>query len=271
MKDLSINCWLLPERFLGNELERTKKFDKSYVFFMFEVKTIVECNLKGGRLLGEYLIILFRTLFLYSVILLIFRLMGKREIGELSILDFVVYIMIAEMASLAIENTKDPLINTLLPIIILVVVQITMAILSLKSKKFRDIVDGKPTVIINNGKIDEKAMRAQRYNFDDLLLQLREKDVGNIADVEYAILEPSGQLSVFQKNQNTDSGDKQENGNLALPLIIDGNIQEENLIRIKKNISWIKTELKNKGYKDLTKISFCSFQNGEFFIDIKDE
>ena len=177
MKDLSINCWLLPERFLGNELERTKKFDKSYVFFMFEVKTIVECNLKGGRLLGEYLIILFRTLFLYSVILLIFRLMGKREIGELSILDFVVYIMIAEMASLAIENTKDPLINTLLPIIILVVVQITMAILSLKSKKFRDIVDGKPTVIINNGKIDEKAMRAQRYNFDDLLLQLDRKSV----------------------------------------------------------------------------------------------
>ncbi|HAQ06055.1 MAG TPA: hypothetical protein DCR24_00375, partial [Bacillus bacterium] len=214
--------------------------------------------------MGEYMLIIFRTMFLYLVILLIFRLMGKREIGELSILDFVVYIMIAEMASLAIENTKDPIINTLLPIMVLVVVQISTAILSLKSKKFRDIVDGKPTVIINNGKIDEKAMRAQRYNFDDLLLQLREKDVGNIADVEYAILEPSGQLSIFQKNQNTDD----QQGNLALPLIIDGTIQEENLKRIKKGISWFKTELNEKGYKDLTKISFCSYQNGEFFIDI---
>lgn len=218
----------------------------------------------------EYLIILFRTLFLYLLILLIFRLMGKREIGELSILDLVVYIMIAEMASLAIENTKDPIINTLLPIMVLVVIQITLAVLSLKSKKFRDIVDGKPTIIINNGKIDEKAMRAQRYNFDDLLLQLREKDVGNIADVEYAILEPSGTLSIFQK-QGDHNGEQQDNGSLALPLIIDGEIQEDNLKLIDKTRTWLLTQLINKGYEDPGEISFCSFQNGEFYIDLMNE
>jgi uncharacterized membrane protein YcaP (DUF421 family) len=223
--------------------------------------------LKGGGKVEEYLIILFRTLFLYLLILLIFRLMGKREIGELSILDLVVYIMIAEMASLAIENTKDPLINTLLPIMVLVVIQITLAVLSLKSKKFRDIVDGKPTIIINNGKIDEKAMRAQRYNFDDLLLQLREKDVGNIADVEYAILEPSGTLSIFQKQ----NGDHQENGSLALPLIIDGEIQEDNLKMIDRTRTWLLTQLNKKGYEDPGEISFCSFQNGEFYIDLMNE
>nr|WP_286180507.1 DUF421 domain-containing protein [Bacillus sp. ISL-37] len=201
--------------------------------------------------------------------MLIFRLMGKREIGELSILDLVVYIMIAEMASLAIENTKDPLVNTLLPISIFVIIQITLAMLSLKSKKFRDIVDGKPTIIINKGKIDEKAMRSQRYNFDDLLLQLREKDVGNIADVEYAILEPSGTLSIFQKGQGNQDG-QEDNGSLALPLIVDGEIQEDNLSLIDKSRAWLLQELEEKGYKETKDISFCSFQNGEFYIDVKD-
>ena len=196
--------------------------------------------------------------------------MGKREIGELSILDLVVYIMIAEMASLSIENTKDSLINTLLPIFLLVIIQISLALLSLKSKKFRDIVDGKPTVIINNGKIDEQAMKAQRYNFDDLLLQLREKDVGNIADVEFAILEPSGKLSIFQKNQGSQDGSDQDNGSLALPLIIDGEIQEDNLLLIDKTSDWLLKHLKEKGYEDPGKISFCSFQKGEFYIDLID-
>lgn len=225
--------------------------------------------MKGGGKVEQYFIILFRTVLLYLLILLIFRLMGKREIGELSILDLVVYIMIAEMASMAIENTKNPLVDTLLPISILVIIQITLAMLSLKSKKFRDIVDGKPTIIINNGKIDEKAMRSQRYNFDDLLLQLREKDVGNIADVEYAILEPSGTLSIFQKGQENNEG-QEENGSLALPLIVDGEIQEDNLILIDKSRAWLLQELKKNGYKETKDISFCSFQNGEFYIDIKD-
>ncbi|MEW8972331.1 DUF421 domain-containing protein [Mesobacillus jeotgali] len=218
----------------------------------------------------HYFIILFRTVLLYLLILLIFRLMGKREIGELSILDLVVYIMIAEMASLAIENTKDPLVNTLLPISVLVIIQITLAMLSLKSKKFRDIVDGKPTIIINDGKIDEKAMRSQRYNFDDLLLQLREKDVGDIADVEYAILEPSGTLSIFQKNQGEQEG-QQDSSSLALPLIIDGEVQEDNLGMIDKSSSWLLEQLSKQGYKDPGEISFCSYQNGKFYIDLKDK
>jgi uncharacterized membrane protein YcaP (DUF421 family) len=225
---------------------------------------------KGGGKVEQYFIILFRTVFLYLLILLIFRLMGKREIGELSILDLVVYIMIAEMASLAIENTKDPLINTLLPIGIFVIIQITLAMLSLKSKKFRDLVDGKPTIIINDGKIDEKAMRSQRYNFDDLLLQLREKDVGDIADVEYAILEPSGTLSIFQKKQGEQEG-QQDSSSLALPLIIDGEIQEDNLGMIDKSRSWLLKQLREQGYEDPGEISFCSFQNGKFYIDLKDK
>lgn len=213
----------------------------------------------------QYLIIILRTIFLYILILIIFRLMGKREIGELSLLDLVVFIMIAELAVVAIEDTKDPLIHTLLPMGLLMIIQILFAYLSLKSKRFRDIIDGKPTVIINRGKIDEEAMKSQRYNFDDLLTQLREKDVRNIADVEFAILEPSGKLSVFEKQNNN------QDGGITIPLIIDGVIQESNLIRIEKTNLWLRQELKKQGYKDIKKISFCSFQDGQFFVDLMDE
>jgi uncharacterized membrane protein YcaP (DUF421 family) len=201
--------------------------------------------------------------------LVIFRLMGKREIGELSILDLVVFIMIGEMAVISIENTKDPLTHTLVPMVLLMIIQITLAIVSLKSKKFRNLVDGQPSIIINRGKIDESAMRKQRYNFDDLMSQLREKDIRSIADVEFAILESSGRLSVIEKLK--DPKKPQKNGDITIPLIMDGAIEEENLKRINKTNLWLRQELKKKGYRDLKKISFCSFENGKFFIDLEDE
>lgn len=215
----------------------------------------------------EHLIILFRTILLYMLILLIFRIMGKREIGELSILDLVVFIMIAEMAAVAIEDTADPLSHTIVSMLLLMLIQITFAVISLKSKRFRDLVDGKPTIIINKGKIDEDAMRKQRYNFDDLLIQLREKDIRRISDVEFAILEASGKLSVFEKEKKL----AQKEGDITIPLIIDGAVNEDNLARIQKTNLWLRQELRKLGYQDIKKISFCSFENGKFYVDIMDE
>ena len=212
--------------------------------------------------MNEVLLILARTLFLYALIILIFRAMGKREIGELSILDLVVYIMIAELAVTAIEDPKRIFVHTVIPMLFLMVIQISLALVFLKSKKFRDLVEGKPVVIINHGKIDEKIMKQQRYNFDDLLLQLREKNIRNIANVEFAILETSGKLSVFEKD-HTSSG-------ITIPLIIDGVIQEKNLERIEKSKQWLVSQLSKRGLKEYDSISFCSFQDGKFFIDFKD-
>lgn len=217
----------------------------------------------------QYITIILRTIFFYVLILAIFRLMGKREIGELSILDLVVFIMIGELAIVAIDDPEQSLIQTTIPMVLLMVIQIAMATISLKSKRFRDIVDGKPTIIINRGKIDEEAMRKQRYNFDDLLTQLREKDIRSIGDVEFAILESSGSLSVIEKMSNGNG--KPREGDITIPLIIDGCIEEENLVRINKTNLWLRQELKKMGYKDVRKISFCSFENGKFFVDIMDE
>ncbi|MBA4537167.1 DUF421 domain-containing protein [Bacillus aquiflavi] len=213
----------------------------------------------------EYLTIILRTFLLYILIFVIFRLMGKREIGELSILDLVVFMMIAEMAAIAIEDRQSTIFYTIVPMVFLMLIQMTLAYFSLKSQRFRLLMDGKPTVIINKGKIDEKAMRSQRYNFDDLLLQLREKDIRNIADVEFAILETSGRLSVIKKEKN-----KKKSGEITLPLIVDGNVRDENLTKINKTNFWLRQELRKRGYDNLKDISFCSFQDGQFFIDLKD-
>lgn len=213
--------------------------------------------------MNEIWTMIFRTILLYFVILFVFRLMGKREIGELSVFDLVVNIMIAEMAVMAIDEKDFSLWNSVITIFLLMIIQVAMARMSLRSKKFRDIVDGSPTIIINKGQIDEKAMKKQRYNFDDLLQQLREKDVRNIADVEFAILEPSGKLSVFERENG------QKDGEITLPLIIDGTIQKDHLSRIGKSEEWLRQELKKKGFdeKDIRSISFCSYQNKQFYID----
>lgn len=213
--------------------------------------------------MGVYFDILVRTLFMYAAIIVIFRIMGKREIGELSILDLVVFIMIAEMAVISIESPQDPIMHTMFPMMILLAIQISMALLSLKSRKFREMLDGKPTVIINNGEIDENAMHKQRYNFTDLMTQLREKNVKNVADVEFAILEPSGKLSVFEKGR--------EKATLNLPLIEDGFINEEHLKLIDKTNLWLRQELRRLGYPDIKDISFCSYDNKTFHIDLKNK
>ncbi|KAA0549272.1 DUF421 domain-containing protein [Bacillus sp. BGMRC 2118] len=212
----------------------------------------------------EYVAIILRTLVVYVLIIIIFRLMGKREIGELSILDLVVFIMIAESAVVGIEDIEKPLIETIIPMGLLMAIQIGLATLSLKSKTLREIIDGKPSVLIENGKIDENEMKRQRYNFDDLLIQLREKNIKNLADVEFAILEPSGKLSVFER-------DHKEKSTLHLPLIIDGTIQERHLKMLDKTNLWLRQQLKKLGYTNIKEISFCSFDNGIFYIDLKDK
>lgn len=222
--------------------------------------------------------IILRTIFIYFFILVIMRIMGKREIGKLSIFDLVVSIMIAELAVLSLENNRTPMLYSLLPIITLFLTQIAISFISLKSQKVRDIVDGKPSVIIEHGKIKEKEMKKQRYNLDDLLLQLRENKIHSINQVEFAILEPSGKLTVFPKPEEEsvtrkDLGLEIKPFDMPVVLIKDGEVQEENLKKINKNLFWLKLELKKKTrHSQIKDISFCSIDsNGSWFIDYKDK
>ncbi|EJP89071.1 DUF421 domain-containing protein [Bacillus cereus] len=216
----------------------------------------------------EWVSIIGRTMLLYIIILIIFRLMGKREIGELSVLDLVVFIMLGEMAVVAIENTDKSLWHQLVPMTFLMCIQIILSVISLKFQRFRHLIEGEPAILVNAGKIDEKKMRKQRYNIDDLLMQLREQGIGDVRDVEYAILEPSGKLSVFQKQKSKKS--KNDTPIFTLPLIIDGEIQYNHLQMIGHTDGWLVEKLNNLGYKDVKQILYCSFQNGQFFVDLKE-
>jgi uncharacterized membrane protein YcaP (DUF421 family) len=216
----------------------------------------------------DFVTIILRTVLVYVIILLVLRLMGKREIGQLSVLDFVVSIMIAELAVISIDNFQAPMIHSLIPIFVLSIIQITFAVISLKSEKLRDLLDGEPSVLIKEGKIDEHEMRKQRYNFDDLLVQLRQNKIGKLSDVEFAILEPSGKLSVIEKSKEADK----KSSNLPLPLILDGKVQEEHLKKIEKTPLWLRQEMRKIGYRDIKKISYCALRDDQsFFVDLKDE
>ncbi|EJR51697.1 hypothetical protein IIM_03331 [Bacillus cereus VD107] len=217
----------------------------------------------------EWVSIIGRTMLLYIIILIIFRLMGKREIGELSVLDLVVFIMLGEMAVVAIENTDKSLWHQLVPMTFLMCIQIILSVISLKFQRFRHLIEGEPAILVNAGKIDEKKMRKQRYSIDDLMMQLREQGVGDVRDVEYAILEPTGRLSVFQKQKSKKS--KNDTPIFTLPLIIDGEIQYNHLQMIEHTDEWLVEKLNNLGYKDVKQILYCSFQNGQFFVDLKEK
>ncbi|MCQ6266406.1 DUF421 domain-containing protein [Fictibacillus sp. WQ 8-8] len=222
----------------------------------------------------EYYTIILRTIFVYFILIGVFRLMGKREIGKLSVLDFVVSIMIAELAVISIEDPKVPMLKHLVGIFVLFLIQIFLAFLSLKSKKVREIVDGKPSIIIENGQINESEMKKQRYNFDDLLTQLRENNIKNVADVEFGILESTGKLSVITREVECDRKTNSAVSPLPLvfPVILDGKIQEDHLKKLDKTSLWLRQELRKMGIKDTKNISICTINNNDsLYVDKKDD
>ena len=218
-----------------------------------------------------------RVIVLYVAVMLALRLMGKREIGELSVFDFVVSMMIAELSTLPMEDTAVPLYRSLLAIGSLVVLQIVVAILQLKSHRFRHWVDGEPSVLIEHGKIKDKEMRKMRYTMHDLLTQLRDRGVANVADVEFAVLETSGTLSVFPAAEKrpltpADLNQPVQPESIPLPVIVDGVPVNKTLQILKKDVGWLSNELSKRGYHDLRKVVYATVdQSGSLFISEKDD
>ncbi len=216
-----------------------------------------------------------RTLFIYFFILVMIRLMGAREIAKLTVFDLVVSIMIAEMGSVVVEQ-KKPLMDAVIPIATLVLTQVLLAYVFMKSKRIRDFVDGKPAVLIANGNIQEEAMAKHRYNLDDLLSQLRENQIFDISEVEMAVLEPSGKLNVLPKpgkqslRREDVNLDLPEDG-LAIPLIMDGRVLDKNLENIGLNRFWLKDQVRAKGCKDFKEVFFASIdRQGNLRVDPRD-
>lgn len=188
--------------------------------------------------------------------------MGKREVGELSVVDLIVSLFIAEFVAISIENYKESIFMSIIPILIIVSLQIISSKISLKNKKTRDVLDGKPSVIINRGKINFKEMLKQRYNVDDLLVQLRAQSIKSIQEVDYAILEVNGKLSIFKKSESDNT--------YPLPIILNGLIDKDTLVQINKSEKWINKELRDRKI-NINNIFYCFYQNNNLYIIEKDK
>ena len=209
------------------------------------------------------LIVIIRTLILYAVTVLLLRVMGKRQIGQLQPYELVVIIMISELAAIPMQNTGIPLLSGLVPIFILVAAQVTLSYISLKSERARGVICGTPSIVIENSRIVEDELRRLRLNLNDLLEQLRLKNVADISDVEYAILETGGQLSVIPKSEKRpvepqDLNISPEYEGLPTTLIIDGHVIKENLKKVDLDMNWLQSELSKAGVNNVKDVFFAS-------------
>ncbi len=218
---------------------------------------------------GELLIRIFGT---YFFVLISLRIMGKREIGKLSIFDLVVSIMIAEVSAVNLQDLKLPLWHGALIVSVLVLLQILVAYASMRSPRIRTLFEGRPSVLVANGRINDREMRKTRYNIDDLLLQLREKDIGTVADVEFAILETSGKLSVFPKAHKRaltpeDIGLAPKKTAMTTSLIVDGRIDDDKLRAIGKTAQWLYNQLEAAGFSSERAVFYAGWDGERLFVD----
>ena len=200
------------------------------------------------------LIIFARALVLYTLVLLVMRIMGKREIGQMQPFEFTIAIVIADLASTPMADTGIPFSHGIIPILGLLLAHLVISYANIKSIKAREFLCGKPSILIYRGRIDEKVLLKERFTINELQERLRGNGITNISDVEYAILETSGQVNVILKpeKQNVTIEDmklKKEYQGISYDLVIDGVVMRDNLNQIGKDYKWLENQINKIGYR----------------------
>lgn len=220
-------------------------------------------------------VVVLRTLLVYAALLVVVRLTGKREMGHVSPFDFVVAILVAEVAVLPIAEPERPVWHGLVPLATIVFGELVLSWLTLKSQAVRHLLTGRPSVVIRDGRLVEDELRSVRFCIDDLLESLRAKDVADVSEVEVAILEPNGSLSVIRKSQHrpvtpADLGVSTRYEGLPLPLIKDGIVNYEALAAAGLDDTWLEKELQRRGIAGPRQVFFAQLNTaGELFIQTK--
>ena len=194
------------------------------------------------------LITFIRAIILYIIVLIVMRLMGKREIGQLQPFELAIAIMIADLASIPMTEIGIPISKGIIPILGLLVMHLLISFINLKSIKLRELICGKPAILIYRGKIDEKALKKERFTINELQERLRGNNIMDLGDVEFAILETNGEITVIQKPEKRavvpeDLGITPEYEGISYDLVIDGKVMNANLKKIGKNYNWLKKQL----------------------------
>ena len=222
------------------------------------------------------LITFFRSIVLYIIVLIVMRLMGKREIGQLQPFELAISIMIADLASIPMTDTGVPIFNGIIPILGLLIMHLIISLINLKSSRAREIICGRPSILIYRGKINEKNLRKERFTINELEERLRGNNVINLGDVEYAILETSGQVTVIQKpdKRNTipqDFNIMPEYEGIPYDLEKKKKIMTENLKEIGKNYNWLKKQVEKFNMKPEEALVVTIDGKGQIFCQRKEE
>ena len=209
--------------------------------------------------MSEYLNLVIRCIFFYFMIIVALRFMGKREIGELSIFDIVIYLVMSELLALSLTDDDKTIFHTLVPLITLAILQVTVAHLIMKYEKFRHLIDGEPVILVQNGLINQNTMKKERYNIDDLMMQIREFGIGSIHEIAFAILETNGKLTVLRKNDCKVL--------YPFPLIQDGQIQTQAMKEGHFSNDDLIQAMKKNDIDDIKDVFLCLYtKNGFSFI-----
>lgn len=205
-----------------------------------------------------YINVILKCFSVYFILIIALRMMGKREIGELSIFDIVIYLVMSELLAISISDPKASVLQSLVPIMVLSLLQIIISIIILKSKMIRDLIDGKDVIIIENGRILQEEMRKNRYNIDDLLSQMRQQGYFHVKDIAFAVLETSGELSVLAKEKCELS--------TVEPLISDGVINDKVLKKLHYDKEWLIKQLQKQNIQDEKEVFLCMLEKNGLYV-----
>ena len=216
------------------------------------------------------LITFFRAIVLYIIVLIVMRLMGKREIGQLQPFELAISIMIADLATLPMAETGIPISNGIIPILGLLVMHLVISILNMKSTKAREIICGKPSILIFRGKIDQKVLKKERFTINELEERLRDNNIFNIGVVEYAVLETSGQVTVIPKPSKRptipeDFNIEPQYEGIPYDLVVDGKVMYKNLEKLGKNYVWLQRQTEKFGIKPEEALIVTVDGNNQFY------
>ena len=221
-------------------------------------------------------IIFVRTVILYFAILISMRIMGKRQLGEMEISEFIVAALIADLAATPLQDIGIPLLNGLVPIIIMFCFEIIIAGLNMRSVKLRKLTYGRPELIIRDGRIIREAMRKNRFTLDELMQELRAQGLTDTAQVEYAVLETNGQLSIILKSGDqpvtaSQMGVDGDDVSYAHIIINEGRILDNNLRLLGRDRRWLAGELKRQNFKSADEVYVLTLsENGKVFCQAKE-
>jgi len=216
-----------------------------------------------------------RTVIIYLTLLFVLRIMGKRQIGNMQPHELVVTIIIAELGVVSMENTEIPLLAVLVPVMVLFLMQFSISYITFKNTKVNEIINGRPLLVVRHGKFQERTLRDALISVNEILEQMRLSGIKDIKNVSYAILETTGQLSVFVKEEEEAPSAKVlglevSTSKLPVPIILSGTWQRAEIRAAKLNPENLRNALKNRGFSDIKSIYYAEVdEDGHLHIQAK--